>query len=122
MQPRGGFIQDKEGFPCRFFLQFARQLHPLRFSARQRCGTLPQFDIGQADILQRLQLVPDPGNAVEEYHGFLHRHIQDIRDRLVLVFHLQCLFVVPLPVTGITGDIHIRQEVHGNPLDSIPLA
>ena len=48
----------------------------------------------------------------EEVNRLLDRHVQDLGDGPALVVDLQGLPVVPGPVADLTGDVHVRQEVH----------
>ena len=122
MQTGGGFVQNIHGLPGSAACQFVGQLHPLGFTARQRCRSLPQLNIAKADLLQRLQLAGDFGDVGEEVAGFLHRHIQHIGDVLVLVLDFQRFPVVPLALTDITGHVDIRQEMHLDLQDTAALA
>ena len=49
---------------------------------------------------------------LEEFHGFIHRHIQYIADRLPLIPDLQCFPVVAPAIAFFTMHINIRQEIH----------
>ena len=55
VQAGGGFIQDVQRAPGIALGQFERQLHPLRFAARQRGGRLAQLQVGQAHVHQGLR-------------------------------------------------------------------
>ena len=70
MQTGGGFVQNIHGLPGSAACQFVGQLHPLGFTARQRCRSLPQLNIAKADLLQRLQLAGDFGDVGEEVACF----------------------------------------------------
>ena len=52
----------------------------------------------------------------------LHRHVQHVINTLAFVFYLQCLSVIPFPVTNFTRHIDIRQKMHLYLQDSIPAA
>ncbi len=121
MQPRGGLIENVQRFPGIALGQLPRQLHPLRLPSGQGRSRLPQADIGQPHVHQRLQLAGDARHWLEERQRVFHRHLQHLVDVLALVAHLQCFAVIALALAHITGHIDIRQEVHLHLGDTIAL-
>ena len=51
---------------------------------------------------------------LEELQRLIRRHLQDLRDVLSSIQHLQRLAVIALAVADLAGYIDIRQEVHLN--------
>ena len=51
VQPGRRLVQDIERLARRAAAELRRQLHALRFTARKRCGGLPQLHIGKTDII-----------------------------------------------------------------------
>src|SRR5512139_287173 len=62
--------------------------------------------------MQRLEAPPDLRDLREELERLLDRHLEHIRDRAPLEADLERLLVVAVPVAGLTGDVHVGQEVH----------
>ena len=98
------------------------QLDSLRLTAGKRGGRLSQLHIGQAHIIQGLDFIADGGHMLEERQGLLHRHVQHIKNTLSLVFYFQSFTIVALTAADLTGNIHIRQEVHLDLDDSVTAA
>ncbi len=121
VQPGGRFVQDVEGLAGIPLGELARQLDPLRLTARQGGGRLAEADIGETHIHQGLQLARHCRYRVEELAGIFHRHLEDFVDVLALVLHLQRLAVVALALADVARHVDVRQEVHLHLDDPIPL-
>ncbi len=52
------------------------------------------------------------GDVGEEFKCLMHSHVQHIGNTFVLVSDLQSVCIETLSPAGITGDIHIGQEMH----------
>ena len=109
-------------FPVGALRELGGQLHPLGLAAGQGGGGLAQLYITQAHLLQGLQAVVDAGDVLEEGQGLVHRHLQHLVNVLALVVDLQGLPVVPPALAHLTGDIDVRQEVHLDLQQAVPLA
>src|SRR5690348_4086120 len=66
MEARRGLIEDVERAAGVAFGELRRQLHALGFPARECCGALPQVDVAQPDIDQRLEFLPNARLVGEE--------------------------------------------------------
>ena len=66
--------------PVALLGQLLRQLDPLRLAARQRGRRLAERDVAEADLAQRLQLLPDLGDVLQELAGLRHRHVEHVGD------------------------------------------
>ena len=121
MQTGRGFVEQVQRLSRAAFHQLARQFDALRLSSRERRRRLAQLDIVQADVVQGLQLVTHVGNVPEQLQRLLDIHLQHFRNRPVLELDLQRFVVVPMTLADRTGDPHIGQEVHFQPIGSIPL-
>ena len=60
-------------------------------------------------------------DVFKEYNCFFDRHFQHIRNRFIAVFNFQGFEIITFPLTLFALDIHVRQKVHGNPNNPIPL-
>ncbi|MNE50429.1 hypothetical protein D3C80_1450020 [compost metagenome] len=112
MQTGGRFIQDVQRLTRPAFGQLTRKLHALRLTAGQRCRRLPQTNIGQPHVHQRLQLTRQRRHCIKELTGFFDGHIQHFVDCLALVLNLQRFAVIAFASALIARHINIRQEVH----------
>ena len=119
VEARGGFVQDVDGTACTAPGQLGRQLDPLCFAAGQFGGGLPQLDIAQAHVIEGPDLTADGGQVLKEIHCLLHGHVEDIVNVLIFIAHFQGLPVVALAVAHLAGNVHIRQEVHFDPVDTV---
>ena len=54
--------------------------------------------------------------------SFFYRHIQHIRNGFALIFDIKRFAVIAFPMTYLTWDIDIRQEVHLNFVDAVSAA
>ena len=102
-------IERPAGRPLR---KLRRQLHALRLTAGERRRALPQLDIPESHVDERLDAVSDLRQIVEEAERLLRRHVENICDALALVEDLERLTVIPLPVADLTRNIDVREEVH----------
>ena len=59
VQAGGGLVEDVERAAGLAAAEFAGQLDALGFAAGERGGGLAELDVAEADVDQRLQLVPD---------------------------------------------------------------
>ena len=87
MQTGGRLIENIQRLPGTAFGQFARQLHALCFTARERGSGLAQSNVRQANVHQRLQLTRQRRNGIEELTCFFNRHIQHFVDSLAFVLN-----------------------------------
>ena len=102
--------------------QLVGQLDTLRLAARKGRGALPQRDIPQAHVQQRLQLAGDFRLVGEEDDRLFHGHIQHVRDGLFLILDFQRFAVVACALADLAGNVDVRQEVHLDLEDAVALA
>ena len=86
VQPGGGFIEQIERAPGLAAAQLARQFDPLRLSSRERGRRLPQVDVAQPDVVQRLELGLDLRDVLEQRQRVFHGRIQQVGDGVPLYF------------------------------------
>ena len=92
VQAGAGLVEDEQDLVLLqrgAFGQEGGQLHALGLAARERVGRLPQADVAQAHVVERLEAVGHLGLAVEELHGVVHGQLQHLVDALVLVLDVQ---------------------------------
>ncbi len=114
VQPRGGLVQQVQRVAAVPFAEFLREFHPLGLTARERRGGLAQSHVPKADILQQLEPAGDAVARGEELQCLGDAHLEHVGDRLALVGDVECLVVVAITVALLTGDVHVREEVHVN--------
>src|SRR5215510_6925197 len=112
VQPRGGLIEDVQGAAGGATRELGGELHPLRLSARQRGRRLPEADVVEPDVVERLELLLDGGHGLEELERLGHRHVEDLGDVLALVPYLEGLAVVALALAHLAGHVDVGEEVH----------
>ena len=112
MQPGGRLVQQVQRAARGPLGQLAAQLHALRLAPGQRRRGLPQLDVVQPHVRQRLQLPGDGRDMLEELQGLSHGHVQHVRDRLALVPDVQGFPIVPPALTHLAGHVHVRQKMH----------
>ena len=116
------FIEQVDGLAGGPLAQFPRQLHPLRFSARQRGGRLTQLQVVQTHVVQRLQQLGDGGNRLEVPQRLLHIHVEHLGNRFPLEPHLERFVLEAVAVADRAGEPDVGEKVHFQPGRSIPLA
>ena len=114
MQACGGFVEDKDGGRQFVETQIISQLHPLVLTTRKCATALPQFDVAQAHILQRLE---QPHNLVllvlsEELDGLIDRHLQHIVRVGPVIHHLQDFIAETPAMAALTLQHQIGHELH----------
>ena len=112
MQSGGGLVEDVDGAAGGALLQFGRELDPLGLPAGQRRRRLAQAHVTQADVDEGFEIAVDAADRLEELAGVLDGHVEDLRDGLALVVHLQGLAVVAGALAHLAGDVDVGQEVH----------
>ena len=115
-------VEDVEGVAVRPFSQFAGELDPLRLAPREGRRRLAEADVPQPHVVQELELPADRRDVLEEAEGLLDGHVEDLGDVLVLVPHVEGIQVEPMPAADIAGHIDVREEVHLDLDQAVPLA
>ena len=98
------------------------QLNALCFAAAQRRRCLSQMDVAKAYVLQHCQLAVNTRLVLEEFAGFAHSHIKNLRNGFALIMHLQRIAVVACTVADFAGNVNVRQKVHFYLIHAVALA
>src|SRR5262245_55181338 len=122
MQAGRGLVQNIERSPCTAPRQLFRELHALRLSPAERRRRLAETEVSEADILERAQLVGDRREVLEQRQRLIDGEIEHVGDRLAAVLDLERLAIVAASLALLAGDVHVRQEVHLDRDDAVPLA
>ena len=122
MEARGGLVQHVDGFSGSAAAQLGGQLDSLGLAAGQGRGRLSQADVGEANVVQCLDLPVDGLHILEEMQRFLHRHVEHIVDAFSFVFDLQRLTVVAFAAADLAGHIDVGEEVHLDLDDAVAAA
>ena len=114
METRGRLVQDEERGGAVLEREIVGQFHALVFAARECAGGLSQFDISEADILERLQASHDALLAVlaKKFYGAVHCHVQDIANILSLVAHFEDVAFEALASTRLALQHKIGHKLH----------
>ena len=73
---------------------------------------MPQADVAQSHVLQRLEFPENARDRREKLHRLAHRELQHFGDGQPLVTHLERLAVVATAVADVAEDVDLRQELH----------
>lgn len=107
----GGF--EKMFLPDLFGLgKFGDEFQPLRFSAAEGGAGLTDFEVAQAGFLQEIQGYRHFRLIFKEGEGFIHTEFENVKNRILTVFHLQHAPAPTLAPTLFTGNVGWGQEVH----------
>src|SRR5439155_16143696 len=90
----------------------SRELDPLRLATRQRRRRLPEPDVAQPHVVQRLEPPPDLRDVLEELDRLLDRHVEHVGDRLALEADVERLAVVALAAALLARHVDVGQEMH----------
>ena len=82
---------------------------------------MTEFDVTQADVVERLDFVFDFGYVGKKIGGFLYRHIQHFADVFAFVAHFESFAIIPCALADFTRHINIRQKVHFDFDDAVAL-
>ena len=72
----------------------------------------PEADVAEPDVYQRVQLVANAGDVLEQARGLRNRHVEDVCDRLAPERDFQRLTVVAGAEAHLARHGHVRQELH----------
>ena len=122
MQPGGRLIENIERLASCAPTQLGSKFDTLRLAAAKGRGGLAELNIAKAHFVDRRQLASNRRNVSEELTGLLHRHIQNVANRLTFVGNLKRLTIIALAMTFGALDVDIGQEVHLDLDDAIALA
>ena len=71
---------------------------------------------------QRFELDFDLRDILEHAQRFFDRGLQQIGDRMALIFHLQRFVIIAPAAAHVAGDIDVRKEIHFDALQAVALA
>src|SRR3954464_12137332 len=80
------------------------------------------MDVPKPDVVQRLELVPDVRDGLEELERLRDGHLEDLGDRAALVVDLERFAVVASAFADLARDVDVRQELHLDLDDPVALA
>ena len=91
------------------------QLEPLRFAPGEEAGGLPESQVAEADILERLQGSGDLGvlgELAEKFQRLGDGHFEDIVDRFAAQLHLEHMRLEALAAAGGADKRDVAEELH----------
>src|SRR5208283_3373367 len=80
------------------------------------------MDVPQANVHQRLQLLLDLGEVLQDWQGIGDRRFQEIGDGVSLVLYRQRLVIVAFAAADLAQDIDIGKKIHLDTALAFPLA
>ena len=122
VQTGGRLVEKIEGFAGALLHQLLGELDPLGFATGERWGRLAELKLVEADVVERLQLVADVGDILEQDQGLLHVHLQHFGNGLLFELHLQRLAAEAFSFADGASDPNVRQKVHLQLRRSVSLA
>ena len=121
VQARGRLVEDVEGLTGAASRELQSQLDALGFASREGQRRLTHLDVPQTDLPEDPQLLGDCGYALEELERLVDGHLENLVDVLPLVTNLQGFPIETPALAHVTGDVHVRKEVHLDPGGPRPL-
>ena len=106
------FIKQVERTPGALLDQFSSQLNALSLSSGKRRRGLPDLQIIKPYVLERLQLVANFWNAIEQLQRLLDIHLEYIGDRMPFEFDGKRFSIEAMTLANRTGYPHVREEIH----------
>src|SRR5262249_11195201 len=107
VQPGGRLVPGGERAAGGATTQLGGELHALGLTARQGGGRLPEPDVIEANVVERLELRLDHGHRVEELARLPYGHVENLGDGLALVPDVQRLAVVTLGLADVARHVDV---------------
>ena len=105
-------VQDVERLAGRTLRELGRQLHALSLATGQRGRRLPELDVAETDVPERVHVPGDRWDRGEELARLRDAHLEHLGDVLALVANLEGLAVVALALADLARNVDVGQEVH----------
>src|SRR5947208_3931425 len=70
------------------------------------------MDVSEADVVQRLELLPNAGLILEKVQGVFDRELEHVGDALAAETDFQCLSIVALSFAHLTRHVDVGEKVH----------
>ena len=129
MQPGGRLVENEQDRASGIFLdQERRQFDALALPAGQRRRRLPEFDIAQSHILQRLQFLDNLFIdrilvliGCEQVYGSIDRQFENIVNRMTVILHLQHLVLEPFAAAAFAHQFDVGHKLHTDLDDAFAL-
>ena len=115
MQSGGGFIEDIDRGGVLFLGEEGCQFDTLTLSSGEGTAALTQLDIPDTYILQGFEsahYLRAFRIFAEELHSLVHRHAEDVVNRLTSIVHIQDVLFEPPSVTLFALEHQICHELH----------
>ncbi len=122
MQPRRRLVEHIERVTTRAALELRRELDALRLAAREFGRWLPQAQVADPDLPERVERAPHRRIVGKELECLVDRHREHVRDRLAAVGDLERLFVVARALADRAWRVHARQKQHLDEDETLALA
>ena len=119
MQPRRGLVEHEERVRAGLAPEVGGELQALRLAAGERRERLPEAQVVEADVGERLQAGADLGLALEQGDGLGDREVEDLADRASLPAHLEHLGLEARPVALGAGHVDVGEELHLDALEAV---
>ncbi len=104
------------------FGEVAGELEALRLPARERGDGLPQAQVVEAHVGERLQAARDLRIRRESRHRLAHGELEHLRDVAPVHRHLEHLVAVAGAVTVWAAQVYVGQELHLDVLEAVAAA
>src|SRR6218665_3592787 len=114
MQTRGRLIQYVNAATVRATVQLGCELHPLGFAPGERCRAWTELNVAESHINEGFQESVNCRDRFKKFRGLANRPLQNFRDVLAFVVHLEGFSVVPFSAAYLAGNVNVREEVHLN--------
>src|SRR5689334_15174742 len=124
MKTGRGLVHDVELFAGLLSgeCELARDLQPLRLTARECRRGLAESEVAEPDLLKLPQRLAELLFAWEKANGLVHREREHVEDAPSIDVYIEDLRLESLSSTIITGDVDVRHENHLDLEIASPLA
>ena len=95
VQTDGRFVEHENGIRLRF-ADLAGQLQPLRLAAGETGRFLAQREIAKTQLPEDSQLLADGFSVFAKFHGAVHVHVHELRQRSARPRLVRELYIVGL--------------------------
>ena len=95
VQTDGRFVEHENGIRLHF-ADLAGQLQPLRLAAGETGCFLAQREIAKAQLPENAQLLADAFSVFAKFHGAVHVHVHELRQRRARPRLIRELYIVGL--------------------------
>src|SRR5439155_1168032 len=119
VEPRGRLVEDEEGVRLALAAEPRGELHTLRLAAGEGGERLPEAEVVEADVGERLEASPHLGDVGEERGRLGDGQLEDVADRPPPEADLEDLRPKARPAALGAGHVDVGEELHLDLLEAL---